>query len=94
MEFKTNDFTTASPDTNFMSRGNEMEIKNVENEVFKCDPCTKSKTRKEFSSLGGSDKVLFYINGKMGHFRDGDKNFKNVEHFSPSLSEVRETAYV
>ena len=28
----------------------------------------------------------------MSSHRDEDKNFKNVEHFSPSLSEVRETA--
>ena len=28
----------------------------------------------------------------MSSHRDEDKNVKNVEHFSPSLSEVRETA--
>ena len=46
IEFKTNDFTKVSPDTNLKSRENEME-------VFKCDPCIKSKTRKD-----KSDRVL------------------------------------
>ena len=47
IEFKTNDFTKSSPFTNLKSGENETEIKNIENEVFKCDPCTKSKARKD-----------------------------------------------
>ena len=44
IEFKTNHFLKGVLDTKLKSRENEMEvkIKNVENEVFKCDPCSKS----------------------------------------------------
>ena len=47
IEFKTNDFTKGTTHTNLKSRENEMKVKNFENEIFKYDPCSKSKTRKD-----------------------------------------------
>ena len=33
IEFKTNDFTKGSPDTNLKCTENEMKVKNIDNEV-------------------------------------------------------------
>ena len=61
IEFKTDDFTKGNTDTNLKSSENEMKVKNFENEVFKCDPCCKSKTRK--------DKIQSYSNYSSSNFR-------------------------
>ena len=47
IRFESSDFPKGVLDTKPKSRVNEMNVKNFENEIFKCDPCSKSKTKKE-----------------------------------------------
>ena len=43
IKFESSDFPKGVLDTTLKSRENEMKVKDFETEIFKCDPCSKSK---------------------------------------------------